>query len=151
MNISQLAKAVGVSTDTVRYYEKQGLIKVPERQANGYRSYTVVDAGLLRFVRGAQALGFSLAEIRTILPQVVHGTFGRTEIEQQLKAKIAQIDAHMAQLKTLKKELTATFDALRCSPTQPVSTAHATAPDSGSGAGVAVARRSFAKGSSAAT
>jgi DNA-binding transcriptional MerR regulator len=144
MNISQLAKAVGVSTDTVRYYEKQGLIKAPERQANGYRSYTEVDVGLLRFVRGAQALGFSLAEIRTILPQVAQGTFGRTEIEQQLKAKMAQIDAHIAQLKTLKKELTATFDALRCAPTQPVSTAHVTASDSGSGAGAAVARRAFA-------
>jgi DNA-binding transcriptional MerR regulator len=145
MNTSQLAKVAGVSTDTVRYYEKQGLINVPERQANGYRSYTAAHAGLLRFVRGAQALGFSLAEIRTILPQVAQGTFGRSEIERQLKAKIAQIDAHMAQLKTLKKELSATFEALSCSPTQPVSTAHATAPDTGSGAGAAVGRRSFAK------
>lgn len=145
MNISQLAKAVDVSTDTVRYYEKQGLIEAPQRQANGYRSYTEAHVALVRFVRGAQALGFSLAEIRTIVPQVAQGTFGRTEIEQQLTAKMAQIDAHMAQLKTLKKELTATFDALRCAPTQPVSTANATAPDSGSGAGAAVVRRAFTK------
>ena len=150
MNISQLAKAVGVSTDTVRYYEKQGLISAPERQANGYRSYTEAHAGLLRFVRGAQALGFSLAEIRTILPQVAQGTFGRNEIEQQLQAKMAQIDTHMAQLKTLKKELKTTFEALRCAPSVPVSTAHATAPDSGSGAGAAVARRAFAKRGSSA-
>ena len=145
MNISQLAKAVGVSTDTVRYYEKQGLISAPQRQANGYRRYTDTHVDLVRFVRGAQALGFSLAEIRAILPQVVQGTLGRNEIEQQLKAKMAQIDAHMAQLKTLKKELAATFSALRCAPHQPVASAHATAPDSGSGAGVAVARRAFAK------
>lgn len=145
MNISQLAKAVGVSTDTVRYYEKQGLIGSPQRQGNGYRSYTEAHVALVRFVRGAQALGFSLAEIRTIVPQVAQGTFGRTEIEQQLRAKMAQIDAHMAQLKTLKRELTSTFDALRCAPTQPVSVASATAPDGGSGAGAAVARRAFAK------
>jgi len=145
MNISQLSKAVGVSTDTVRYYEKQGIISSPERQVNGYRNYTEAHIGLVRFVRGAQALGFSLAEIRTILPQVAKGTFGRTEIEQQLKAKIVQIDAHMTQLRTLKKELNSTYDALRCSPTQPVSTANATAPDSGSGAGAAIARRAFAK------
>ncbi len=150
MNISQLAQAVEVSTDTVRYYEKQGLISAPQRQLNGYRSYTAAHVELLRFVRGAQALGFSLAEIRALLPQVAQGALGRAEIEQQLKAKIAQIDAHMAQLKTLRKELTATFDALRCAPTQPVSTAHATAPDSGSGAGVAVARRAFAKRRTAA-
>lgn len=151
MNISQFAKAVDMSTDTVRYYEKQGLIGTPERQANGYRSYTAAHVEWLRFVRGAQALGFSLAEIRTILPQVARGAFGRAQIEQQLRAKMGQIDAHMAQLRTLKKELIATFDALRCSPMQPVSTAHTTAPDSGSGAGVAVARRAFAKrGSTAA-
>ena len=141
MNISQLAKAVGVSTDTVRYYEKQGLISPPQRQANGYRRYTDTHVDLV----GAQALGFSLAEIRAILPQVVQGTLGRSEIEQQLQAKMAQIDAHMAQLKTLKKELEATFSALRCAPHQPVAAAHATAPDSGSGAGVAVVRRAFAK------
>lgn len=111
MNISQLAKAVGVSTDTVRYYEKQGLISAPQRQANGYRRYTDTHVDLVRFVRGAQALGFSLAEIRAILPQVVQGTLGRSEIEQQLKAKMAQIDAHMAQLKTLKKELAASLPA----------------------------------------
>jgi len=145
MNISQLAEATGVTTDTVRYYEKQGLISAPQRQTNGYRQYNEGHVALVRFVRGAQALGFSLAEIQTILPQVAQGTFGRTQIEQQLTAKMAQIDAHMRQLKTLKKELTATFDALRCEPTQPVSTANATAPDSGSGAGAAVARRAFSR------
>ena len=80
MNISQLAKAHNVSTDTVRYYEKQGLIAAPTRQHNGYRAYTPDHVQTLGFVRGAQALGFSLAEIRTILPQVAQGTFGRTEI-----------------------------------------------------------------------
>jgi MerR family transcriptional regulator, copper efflux regulator len=145
MNISQLAKVIKVSTDTVRYYEKQGLISAPERRVNGYRSYNDSHVALIRFVRGAQALGFSLAEIRAIMPRVALGTFGREEIEQQLQTKIAQIDAHMAQLKTLKKELTATFNALSCSPAEPVSTASATAPDSGSGAGAALARRAFTK------
>ena len=133
MNISQLAKAVGVSTDTVRYYEKQGLISAPQRQANGYGRYTDTHVDLVRFVRGAQALGFSLAEIRVILPQVVQGTLGRTEIEQQLKAKMAQIDAHMAQLKTLKKELAATFSALRCAPHQPVAAGAGGREDHGAG------------------
>ena len=151
MQIKQLANATGVDIETIRYYEKQGLISAPQRQANGYRSYTEAHVALVRFVRGAQALGFSLAEIHTILPQVAQGTFGRAEIEQQLQAKMAQIDTHMAQLKTLKKELAATFDALRCAPTQPVSTAHATAPDSGSGAGAAVVRRAFAKRGAAAS
>ncbi len=145
MNISQLAKANNVSTDTVRYYEKMGLLQAATRQNNGYRSYTAAHAETLRFVRGAQALGFSLTEIRAILPQLAQGRFGRSAIEQQLKAKMAQIDAHMAQLQTLKKELNATFASLRCAPEQVVTAAHSTAADTGSGAGAAVVRKTFSK------
>ncbi len=145
MNISQLAKAVNVTPDTLRYYEKQGLLKTPARLENGYRSYTEADVALLRFVRGAQALGFSLNEIREILPQFVQGKFGRAEIEQQLQTKMAQIDAHIAQLQMLKAELTATFSALTCSPNRAVSVDEGTAQDSGSGAGRGVARKTFSK------
>ena len=145
MNISQLAKTIGVSTDTVRYYEKQGLLQAPTRQDNGYRSYTVTHLEAIRFVRGAQSLGFSLAEIRLILPQFASGQFGRADIEQQLQTKMAQIDAHIRQLQTLKKELKATFASLTCAPDRPVSTAQSTATDSGSGAGAARARKSFTK------
>lgn len=145
MNISQLAKAINVSTDTVRYYEKQGILEAPARQENGYRAYTAAHVQAVRFVRGAQALGFSLAEIRVILPQVARGQFGRPDIEQQLQAKMEQIDTHIRQLQTLKKELKATFASLTCAPDQPVSTAHSTATDSGSGAGAARARKSFTK------
>lgn len=148
MNISQLAKAASVSTDTVRYYEKQGLISAPERRDNGYRLYTEAHVGVLRFVRGAQALGFSLAEIRTLLPQMAQGKLGRADIELQLQAKMDQIDTHILQLQTLKKELANTFESLSCTPTQTVVTASATAPDSGSGAGVAVVRKAFSRSAS---
>lgn len=145
MNISQLARSNEISTDTVRYYEKQGLLDAPSRQENGYRVYTESHVETVRFIRGAQALGFSLAEIRAILPQLAAGQFGRANIEQQLHAKLLEIDTHMRQLQRLKKELMATLASLRCSPDQAVSTAHSTAPDSGSGVGAAVARRAFSK------
>lgn len=144
MNIGQLAAATDVSTGTLRHYESQGLLRSPERQGNGYRFYAAADVELVRFIRGAQALGFSLAEITKILPQLASGQFGRKEIEQQLQAKMAQIDAHRRQLRTLKKELAVTFAALQCAPNTPVSTANATAKDTGSGAGAAVARKAFA-------
>ena len=89
--------------------------------------------------------GFSLTEIRAIVPQLAQGALGRTDIEQHLQTKMAQIDAHIQQLQTLKTELAATFASLRCTPTQPIGTDAATAPDSGSGAGAAVARKAFAK------
>jgi MerR family copper efflux transcriptional regulator len=149
MNISQLAKTIGVSTDTVRYYEKQGLLQPPTRQSNGYRSYTPSHLEAMRFVRGAQSLGFSLTEIRLILPQFAGGQFGRADIEQQLQTKMAQIDAHIRQLQTLKKELNAAFASLTCATDQPVTTAQGIAVGSGSGAGVARVRKSFAKTASA--
>ena len=143
MNISQLAKATSVTTDTLRYYEKQGLIIAPARQENGYRAYTEAHIELVRFVRGAQTLGFSLIEIRGVLTQVSAGTFGRAEIEQHLSAKMAQIDAHMRQLKTLKKELVATFAMLTCTPDKVVSTSDSTAIDFESGVGADFVKQAF--------
>jgi MerR family copper efflux transcriptional regulator len=145
MNISQFAKSHGVTSDTVRYYEKQGLLHAPARQGNGYRSYTPAHAEMLRFVRGAQSLGFSLTEIREIVPQLAQGAFGRIDIEQKLQAKMGQIDAHIRQLQILKKELKGTMDSLTCSPSAALSTGDGTAQDSGSGAGLAVTRKSFTK------
>ncbi|MFZ6746049.1 MerR family transcriptional regulator [Undibacterium sp. JH2W] len=145
MNISQFAGVCEVSTDTVRYYEKQGLIKPATRQTNGYRKYGDADVQTLRFVRGAQALGFSLAEILAIMPRLAEGKFARADIEQQLLNKIAQIDAHMRQLKVLKKELQTTFASLTCQPELPVTTTQSTATDSGSGAGAAIKKQAFKK------
>ena len=143
MNISELAKLTLVTTDTLRYYEKQGLISAPPRQENGYRAYTEAHVELVRFVRGAQTLGFSLIEIRGVLSQVSAGTFGRAEIEQHLSAKMAQIDAHMRQLKTLKKELIATFALLTCQPGKLVSAADSTAIDFDTGVGTEFVKQAF--------
>jgi DNA-binding transcriptional MerR regulator len=114
MKIGQLAASAGVSTDTLRYYEKEGLLPPPLRADNGYRSYGQEHLERLRFVRSAQALGFSLAQVAEILPELAAGRFGRAQIEQQLHVKIAQIDAQMQALTTLKRDLLATFDQLKC-------------------------------------
>lgn len=127
MNIGKLAAATGVSPDTLRYYEKEGLIEPPSRSASGYRQYDDAHVARVRFVRSAQALGFTLGEIRGIVPRLAAGTFGRQEIEARLHAKLAEIDAHMQQLQTLKQELQATFALLTCAPGQAVSFADATA------------------------
>ncbi len=126
MNISDLAKATGTTTDALRYYEKLGLLDEPVRADNGYRRYAESHASRVRFIRSAQTLGFSLAEIGAIVPQLAAGQFGRTQIEQGLHKKIAQIDAHIKELKQLKKDLLATFDMLTCERDEPVSTASAT-------------------------
>jgi len=126
MNIGKLAEQAAVSADTLRFYEKQGLLDAPARHANGYRRYGEADLARVRFVRSAQSLGFTLAEIRQLLPQLAAGRLDRGLIEQHLSAKMAEIDAHMARLRALKRELKATFDSLRCAPGTPVSVAGAT-------------------------
>jgi DNA-binding transcriptional MerR regulator len=127
MNIGALAAATGTSPDTLRYYEKEGLIEPPRRGDNGYRRYDDSHVARVRFVRSAQALGFSLAEIREIVPRLVAGTFGRAEIEARLNAKLDEIDAHIRQLEHLRQELRDTFSLLTCAPGQPVSFSGATA------------------------
>ena len=116
MNIGQLARQTGVTPDTLRFYEREGLLATPVRAGNGYRRYAEADVARVRFVRSAQALGFSLNEIRGIVPRLAAGLLDRAEIEQHLRAKMAEIDAHMRQLRALKRELQTTFDALRCAP-----------------------------------
>jgi len=126
MNIGQLAEQAGVSADTLRYYEREGLIEPPARAANGYRSYREVDAQRVRFVRSAQALGFTLAEIRGILPQLNAGRMDRRAIEAHLQSKIAEIDGHIRQMQAKKRELIATFNALSCPVDQPLTVPQAT-------------------------
>ena len=67
MQIGQLATQAGVAIDTVRYYERQGLLPPPERRASGYRQYGQPDIARLRFIRRAKELGFSLQEIQDLL------------------------------------------------------------------------------------
>lgn len=128
MNIGELAQAAGVTTDTVRYYEKQKLLPQAERQDNGYRHYLPSHLSQLRFVRSAQGLGFSLREIRDILPALNEGRFKRRQIEERLNAKLAEVDQHMALLRARRKELLNTFALLQCSPDAPLAAVQATVP-----------------------
>lgn len=126
MNIGALAQLTGVSADTLRYYEREKLLAAPNRAANGYRVYSDADAERVRFVRSAQALGFSLAEIRWILPRLNAGQVQRAEIETHLNKKLAEIDGHIKQLRNLRKEVQATLASMSCQPQTEVTVQQAT-------------------------
>jgi MerR family transcriptional regulator, copper efflux regulator len=114
MKIGELAAAADVSVDTLRYYEKQGLVAPPVRAPNGYRSYGPAHLERVLFVRSAQALGFTLTQIGAIIARLAQGQFGRADIEQQLQAKLVEIDAQIRRLQGLKRELRRTVDSLSC-------------------------------------
>ena len=105
MKIGELARQADVAIDTVRYYERQGLLPAPERTQSGYRTYVAEDVARLRFVRRAKTLGFTLDEIRELL-----ALSGRREDDMAgMKAaaiqKLADVDARLAELQRVRAGL----------------------------------------------
>jgi MerR family mercuric resistance operon transcriptional regulator len=105
LTIGRLAKQAGVNLETVRYYERRGLLPRPPRSESGYRLFPEEAAGRLRFIRRAQELGFSLAEIRDLLSLRVSRTAKRTDVRRRAEAKIADIDARIRSLHSMKRAL----------------------------------------------
>lgn len=108
MQIGELAEAAGVSRDTLRYYEKRGLLAA-RRGANGYRDYPAEAADWLRYIRMAQALGFTLQEIEADLPLLTAQGGGAAAtaaaLRAALQAKLAEIERRIDGLQALRGEL----------------------------------------------
>ncbi len=102
MTISQLAKSVGVKAETVRYYQRIGLLTVPRRPDRSFRSYGEEDARRLRFVRKAQTLGFTLDEIASLL-HLTSADCG--EVERLAKERLVAIKGKIADLRRLETAL----------------------------------------------
>lgn len=105
LTIGHLAREAGVNLETVRYYERRGLLPKPPRSASGYRLFPSDAARRLRFIRRAQELGFSLKEIRELLSLGVSRTTTSKDIRTRAEAKIADIDAKIRSLGSMKKAL----------------------------------------------
>ncbi|WP_313147032.1 MerR family transcriptional regulator [Stenotrophomonas sp.] len=116
MQIGELAQACGLSREALRFYEKQGLIGA-RRLANGYRDYPDETAMLVHYIRTAQQLGFTLAEIGQRLPRLWEQADAGPLLAAALQEKLADIDARIAALGALRQDL-ATRLASAC-PLQP--------------------------------
>jgi len=110
--VSDLAETVGVSADTVRYYEKAGLLPAPARTGAGYRQYDATAVDRLRFIQGAQRLGLRLREIRDLLSIRDTGECPCEPAEAMLRRRIAELDAEMTRLAALGSELVSMANAL---------------------------------------
>lgn len=117
LTIGHLAKAAGVNLETVRYYERRGLLPRPPRSPSGYRIFPSDAARRLRFIRRAQELGFSLTEIRELLSLRSSRTATSRDIRKRAEAKIADVETKIKSLEAIRKalrKLTDTCDG--CSP-----------------------------------
>src|SRR3981081_2489203 len=103
LGIGQLAKRGGVGIDTVRYYERNGLLAPSTRLASGYRRYGDLELSRLRFIRRAQALGFTLREIKELLALSAQRDVAR--VKRSAQAKLVDVEARIAALERVREGL----------------------------------------------
>ena len=109
MTIGRLAKTAGVNIDTIRYYERNGLIPEPTRRLSGYREYDDTDVSRLRFILRAKDLGFSLAEIGELMSL----SAGRDVrgVKRRAEERLSQVEHKIKELQRVRRGLKTLIDA----------------------------------------
>ena len=107
LRIGQLAQRAGVGVETIRFYERSGLVDVPARPPSGYRQYPEAAVSRIRFIRRTAELGFSLAEVRELLELRVDATASGGDVRRRAEAKMREIDAKIADLGKVREALAA--------------------------------------------
>jgi len=105
LTIGELARRGGVGLETIRYYERRGLIPKPPRTGTGYRSYSAQEVRRVRFIKAAQELGFSLKEIDELLALRVDPGSTCADVRERAEAKISDIDERVRQLTRMRESL----------------------------------------------
>src|ERR1700719_5362939 len=109
LGIGQLARQGGVGIDTVRYYERNGLLDPRARLASGYPRYGDIELARLRFIRRAQVLGFTLKEIKQLLALSAQRDVGR--VKRSAQAKLVDVEARIAALVRMRDGLETLIEA----------------------------------------
>ncbi|WP_051362102.1 MerR family transcriptional regulator [Solimonas soli] len=110
LTIGRLAERAGVGIDTVRYYERAGLLPPPPRRASGYREYPADSVRRLRFIRRAKELGFTLTEIGELL-ELSGPRGGTAAVKKAAQAKLALVEHKLAELQRVRDGLGLLIDA----------------------------------------
>ena len=105
LTIGKLAEAVGVGVETLRFYEREGLLPKPPRKRSGYRQYPPQSVARVRFIRRAKELGFTLKQITELLELRVDPEKSCADVRNLAKAKIADVDEKIADLGRIKSAL----------------------------------------------
>jgi DNA-binding transcriptional MerR regulator len=110
LRIGDLASRIGVQPETIRYYERRGLLSSPQRGAGGYRVYTPGHLEQVEFIKKCQTLGFSLQEIRELMALKFRGNSPCQHVRDFLLEKIQQVDEQIQRLEAFRRELRDTVE-----------------------------------------
>ncbi len=105
MKIGEVARKAGLGVETVRFYERQGLIEEPARKQSGYRKFDDTVIGRLRFIKRARDLGFSLPEIRDLLNLRVDSANSCEDVQLRIQVKLGELDEKIQDLKRMRAAL----------------------------------------------
>ncbi|MCZ6807978.1 MAG: MerR family DNA-binding protein [Deltaproteobacteria bacterium] len=105
LTIGQVAKQAGVGVETIRFYERRGLIAEPKRRASGYRQYALDAVRRIRFIRRAKELGFTLEEISDLLSLRVDPNSTSSDVRKRARDKITDIEDKIARLERMRAAL----------------------------------------------
>jgi MerR family copper efflux transcriptional regulator len=105
LSIGQVARQAGVGVETVRFYEREGLLEEPPRRASGYRQYPEQVVKRIHFIKCTQQLGFSLKEIAELLQLRVDAETSCEVVKRRTEAKIAEMEQKMVELQRMRHAL----------------------------------------------
>ena len=110
LRISEVARSAGVNIQTLRYYERRGLVVAAFRRHSGQREYDQADVSRVRIIKAAQRLGFTLSEIQEMFDLSAHRR-ATGELQARATAKVAEIDERIARLEAMRSDLTTVIAA----------------------------------------
>lgn len=105
LKIGEVARTTGLSVEAIRYYERLGLIDAAPRTPAGYRQFEPNVERRLRFVRRAQALGFSLNEVRELLELHLSPDSPASEVREKAESKLSEVEAKLSDLRRMRRAL----------------------------------------------
>ncbi len=116
MRIGELAKTAGVTPDTIRYYEREGLLPPPERTPSGYRDYGPGVMEDILFIKKAQALGLKLSDVREVLEISSGGKPPCEHVRATVSARLVEVEERLRELRALRATLRETLERLDRAP-----------------------------------
>lgn len=105
MRIGELARATGTKAETIRYYEREGILPAADRTLGNYRDYSADHLATLTFVRRARELGFSMAQVRQLLSLSDHDDKPCEDVDLLVQQQLGEVDRKIADLTLLREEL----------------------------------------------